>query len=75
MTLYTQCLEEDKENSNLKWLEKLNNKKDLKIVKEKLKIQPYIPEQGRYQRYGVLWHNEELNEAARQLLKKNLHPR
>ena len=23
-------------------------------------------EQGRYQRYSVLWHNEELNKAARQ---------
>ena len=28
-------------------------------------------EQGRYQRYSVLWHNEELNKAARQLYKKN----
>ena len=28
-------------------------------------------DQGRYQRSGVLWHNEELNKLARQFVQKN----
>ena len=29
-------------------------------------------EQGRYQRYGVLWHNEELNKSCKTICTKKI---